>query len=83
MSSDQASIEEFVTAKEIHDDVNVPAWTPKEDDSMDKSKCQNCGGTVTLQFRRVFGNNNDVVDGCPECSTYREIKNGCPYDSSG
>ncbi len=31
--------------------------------------CQNCGGHVSRQFARVLGDNDDVVHGCPDCST--------------
>lgn len=31
-------------------------------------ECQNCGGMVSDDFARVFGDNDDVVHGCPECS---------------
>ena len=78
MSSDQASIEEFVTAKDIADDVNVPGWSPCDegDDGFSDNQCQNCGNSVTLQYRRVFGGNDDHVHGCPDCKTFREIHDG-------
>lgn len=41
-------------------------------------ECQNddCEGTVTEQFARVFGDNNDVIHHCPDCATVTEIKQG-------
>lgn len=38
--------------------------------------CQNCDNTVTRQFARVFGDNDDIVHGCPSCTTYREMQDG-------
>lgn len=29
--------------------------------------CLNCGGHVTEQYRRVFGDNDDQVHACPNC----------------
>lgn len=57
-----------------------PNWdpTPAEPTSPDagyRVECELCEATVTKQFVRVFGDNNDrVVNGCPECSTFPEIK---------
>ena len=78
MSSDQVSIDEFVTARDISEDVNIPSWSPRDDaeDEFSKSECQNCGNSVTLQYRRVFGGNDDLVHGCPDCKTFREIHDG-------
>jgi hypothetical protein len=36
-------------------------------------RCQNCGQHVTPQFARVFGDNRNVVDGCPGCVPGREL----------
>lgn len=30
-------------------------------------ECQNCGSRVTLQFARVYGNNDDDVFACMKC----------------
>ncbi len=76
MSSDQVALEEFVTAKDIADDVNVPAWSPRDKDEFSKKQCQHCGNAVTEQYRRVFGGNDDLVHGCPDCKTFREIHDG-------
>ncbi|KTG07800.1 hypothetical protein AUR64_02120 [Haloprofundus marisrubri] len=40
------------------------------------TRCQNCAGHVTLQFRRVFGDREDVVHGCHECLTNQELYSG-------
>ncbi|MFP8953061.1 hypothetical protein ACLI4Z_08835 [Natrialbaceae archaeon A-arb3/5] len=40
------------------------------------ARCRNCGTHVTQQFARVFGDNGDVVHGCPACTTYREMQSG-------
>lgn len=39
-------------------------------------ECTNCGGFVTVDFARVFGDNQDQVYGCPECITATAIYNG-------
>jgi len=39
-------------------------------------ECSNCGGHVTEQFARVFGDRDDVVHGCVECSSFRELQEG-------
>ncbi|WP_440590503.1 DUF7563 family protein [Natrarchaeobius versutus] len=31
-------------------------------------RCSACGSPVSLQFVRVFGDNQGVVDECPNCS---------------
>jgi len=39
-------------------------------------ECLDCGGHVTEQFARVFGDRDDVIHGCPECSTFAELQRG-------
>lgn len=50
-------------------------WKPMESSSAG-ARCRNCGTHVTQQFARVFGDNGDVVHGCPACTTYREMQSG-------
>ncbi|MWV39555.1 MULTISPECIES: hypothetical protein [Natrialba] len=50
-------------------------WRPMES-STAGARCRNCGTHVTQQFARVFGDNGDVVHGCPSCTTYREMQSG-------
>lgn len=38
--------------------------------------CHNCGGFVSEQFARVFGNNQDECFGCPDCMTQHELTDG-------
>lgn len=38
--------------------------------------CTNCGEFVTPSFVRVFGDNENRVDGCPTCLTATEIYDG-------
>jgi hypothetical protein len=38
-------------------------------DADDQRECQGCGGHVTPNFARVFGDNYDVVHSCPRCAT--------------
>lgn len=40
------------------------------------SECLGCGAFVTDRFARVFGDNDNRVYGCPECSTERELYGG-------
>lgn len=34
-----------------------------------RNQCRNCKQYISHQFARVFGNNDDEVFGCVECST--------------
>nr|WP_207891150.1 hypothetical protein [Natrarchaeobius chitinivorans] len=58
-------------------------WRPMES-STAGARCRNCGTHVTQQFARVFGDNGDVVHGCPGCTTYREMQSGghLPHDET-
>jgi len=29
--------------------------------------CQNCGNVVTDQFAKVYGDNSDTLQNCPDC----------------
>lgn len=40
------------------------------------TECRGCGGHVTAQFARVFGDNDHRVFSCPECSTGVELYEG-------
>lgn len=37
------------------------------------ASCDNCGTFVTPDYARVFGDNDDVVHGCPECMALRYL----------
>ena len=39
-------------------------------------ECGNCGEAVSEAFARVFGDNADELDGCPECTVFREYSDG-------
>ena len=51
-------------------------------DTEPRTKCQNCGNSVTRQFARVFGDNSDVPHACPSCTSYREMKTAA-YEYEG
>ena len=57
-----------------------PNWEPQSSASPDlniRVECPQCGNQVTQQFARVFGDNDDeLINGCLECATYREIGGG-------
>lgn len=40
------------------------------------SHCRECGAHVSDSFARVFGDNDDVVHGCPNCETYAAVFDG-------
>lgn len=40
------------------------------------TSCRNCGSYVTESFARVFGDNDDHVYACLECSTMRALRTG-------
>lgn len=44
--------------------------------------CRNCESKVSKEFGEVFGNNNDEVFKCLECSTSREVKDAAAYRPS-
>lgn len=77
----QTEITEFRTGLEIRDESESderPQWEPKrETESTDGGAsvdCEQCGATVTKQFARVFGDNDDrLINGCPSCSSFREL----------
>ncbi|MFB6155537.1 MAG: hypothetical protein ABEJ22_06545 [Haloferacaceae archaeon] len=43
-------------------------------------ECNSCGSFVTPRFARVFGDNDDVVEGCLNCLTSAEMMEGTPGD---
>jgi len=40
------------------------------------ARCRNCGTFVSQQFARVFGDNEDAVHRCIECSNRSTLRNG-------
>lgn len=40
------------------------------------NRCQACGAHVTLSFRQGYGDENDLVFGCPSCETFRDLGDG-------
>jgi len=50
------------------------ATQTRADDST--KQCYNCGAHVSRGFMRVFGNNENELYGCLECSTARELREG-------
>lgn len=38
--------------------------------------CTNCGSAVSNEFAKVFGDNDDVVHICLNCTTYGAITEG-------
>jgi len=43
--------------------------------------CLNCGEPVNAQYARVFGNDDDEVHACRNCSTQGDIANGAAVDA--
>jgi hypothetical protein len=39
-------------------------------------QCQNCGSFVSAHFARVFGDNDDQVWACLDCTTGTDILSG-------
>lgn len=46
------------------------------------ASCDNCGTFVTPDYARVFGDNDGVVHGCPECMALRYITDRADAASS-
>lgn len=44
--------------------------------------CNNCGGFVSAEFTRVFGNNEDEVYGCVSCRNTTELNDGAATNVS-
>lgn len=45
--------------------------------------CRNCDSHVTVQFARVFGNNQDAVHRCIDCAQYGTLEDeGGEHDES-
>lgn len=79
MSTEETGLLDFQTAKEISemDHDKKPNWEPHSGSDTGSSEiCINCGSQVTQDFARVFGDNQDKVVGCPDCKTFRELKEG-------
>lgn len=57
-----------------------PNWEPNPAPNQPATgasvKCRTCENTVSQRYAKVFGDNDDQIDYCPECSTYREMKDG-------
>lgn len=51
-------------------------WNPAANTDTAAPHCRNCDSQVTPRFARVFGDNDDVAHTCPNCATYRELKDG-------
>ncbi|AXR77685.1 DUF7563 family protein [Natrarchaeobaculum sulfurireducens] len=51
--------------------VSSTPWRP-----VDQSTCLHCGGHVTNQFARVFGDDRDRAHRCGECDTYARLSRG-------
>ena len=43
------------------------------DDASSGTRCRKCGAFVTSRFARVFGDNEDEVNGCLECRTAAQL----------
>jgi hypothetical protein len=52
------------------------AETPPTGRTEQRTVCLNCGHYVTDTFRRVFGDNQDELYGCLNCSTMRDLRSG-------
>ena len=39
-------------------------------------QCRNCDSYVTLDFARVFGDDDDEVFGCPKCAPFSALMGG-------
>lgn len=46
-------------------------------------RCRNCESHVTVQFARVFGDNDDRVHNCIDCVPNAELDDGAASNSEG
>lgn len=42
----------------------------------DPTRCRQCGASVSPQFARVFGDNENVIHSCLKCTSARELWSG-------
>lgn len=45
--------------------------------------CETCGGFVTKDFERVFGDNSDSVQGCMRCCDRTAVREGGVVSNPG
>lgn len=45
--------------------------------------CNVCGSTVSHRFAKIFGDNDDEIYGCLECSTKRVLHSGGAASTDG
>jgi hypothetical protein len=45
-------------------------------------RCRACGSFVSRRFRRVFGDNDDEVDACLNCTTVRRLTEGASVNET-
>ena len=78
--SSQAELLDFDDADDGYEDEDErPNWEPQSESEPDtgaRVQCRTCGATVSRRYARVFGDNDNNVSMCPECSTFRETKTG-------
>ncbi|WP_449289225.1 DUF7563 family protein [Natrarchaeobius chitinivorans] len=48
-------------------------WKPS---ASARNQCQKCGSHVTGEFRRGYGDQDDVAHRCPTCDTYERLSDG-------
>lgn len=41
-----------------------------------QNRCKRCHSYISHRFARVFGNNEDEVHGCIDCSTLHSLRDG-------
>lgn len=82
MSSERSPAANYQrVAPDLGDDYTDPqetlpasSWRPQRVDA-----CRGCGSHVTDQYRKVRGDNDDVVHACPNCSD----KHGAEREAAG
>ena len=80
MSSDQTTLGGFEWVGDPEpapepDADETPRWEPQRTDM-----CLGCGGHVSEQFRRVFGDNDDRAHACRQCVGQEALLNGAAAD---
>jgi hypothetical protein len=40
------------------------------------NRCQNCNSYISFRFARVFGNNDDKVHACINCTNLNALRDG-------
>lgn len=74
MSSEQATLSEATA------DASPEPSTDWKTEPDDNSQCRGCGGHVTSDFARVYGDDDNVAWACIHCTSRAALRDGAAAD---